>query len=89
MSVLCSYSFQDYKSIKEKQRIYFLCNKEEKSTLSKRLETLKCIYRARDLGYMPSNELTPEKFVKIVKAFKWKNTKIKVLGPKDIEKKKL
>jgi hypothetical protein len=36
---------------------------------------------------MPTNDLSPEIFAKIIKDVKWKNTKIKVLSPKDIEKK--
>jgi leucyl aminopeptidase len=36
---------------------------------------------------MPSNDLTPEAFMKHVKSFKWRSTKVKILTPKDIEKK--
>jgi len=86
---LRKYKFQDFKSQKKIQKIFFLTTKEDEASLKVRVSTLECIYMARDLWSMPSSELTPEYFAKKIKSHKWKNTKIKVLNNKDIDKKKL
>jgi len=57
----------------------------EKSILE-REKTLENIVFARDLGSMPSNDLYPESFAKIVKKTKFKNTKVKILDYKKIQK---
>jgi len=54
--------------------------------IENRIKTLENIVLARDLGTMPSNELTPEKFANIVKKTKFKNTRIKILDYKKIVK---
>jgi leucyl aminopeptidase len=38
---------------------------------------------------MPANDLTPEEFAKIVKKTKFKNTKVKILDYKKIQKLKM
>jgi leucyl aminopeptidase len=39
------------------------------------------------LAETPANDLNPEDFVKIIKKTKFKNTKIRILTSKDIQKK--
>jgi len=51
-----------------------------------RYETLQNIVFARNLGNMPANDLFPESFAKIVKKTKFKNTKVKILDYKKIQK---
>ncbi len=86
-SVLSRYKFQKYLSEKKEDEINILCDIDFKKTLSTRLETLENITLARDLWEMPACDLYPESFVEIIKKTKWKNTKVKVLTPKDLEKK--
>lgn len=86
---LSRHSFQDCKSKKDLDVAYAFVNSKTKAKVKERLLTIDNISFARDLGEMPSNKLTPEAFVKLVKSTKLKNTKVKVLSPKDIEKKGL
>ena len=92
MSVLSKYTFSDYKSekkAKEKPETYFLTSKTSEKQLEERINTLKCITNARDLWSIPASDLTPESFAKKIKSYKWKNSKVKILNSKDIDKKKL
>ncbi len=94
-SILSRYKFQDYKSKKEKDKYNFLVNKEDEKTLenpnifedTKKL--IENIVLARDLGNMPSNDLHPEAFAKIVKNTEFKNTKVKVFDYKKIKELKM
>jgi leucyl aminopeptidase len=58
----------------------------EKKQAKARLETIKNIILARDLGFKPSNELYPETFAKLVEKTKFKNTKVKIFDTKKLEK---
>ena len=87
--ILSRYKFEKYKTKKEKEELYILDDWKNEKWLKDRLKTLENIKLSRDLWETPSNDLTPEKFVKLVKNTKFKNTKIKILTPKDIEKKGL
>jgi len=69
------------KKLSRKSELEYL----EKSILE-REKTLENIVFARDLGSMPSNDLYPESFAKIVKKTKFKNTKVKILDYKKIQK---
>jgi len=59
-------------------------NFEEK--IFDRYSTLENIVLARNLGTMPANDLTPEEFAKVIKKTKFKNTKVKILDYKKIQK---
>lgn len=85
--ILSRYKFEKYKTEKKEDLINIICNKDNKDKLKNRLETIENIILARDLGEIPACDLTPENFAKIVKATKFKNTKVRILTPKDIEKK--
>ena len=63
--------------------------KDLEDLLKQRISTLENIVLARDLWTMPSNELYPESFSKLVKDTKFKNTKVKILDYKKIQKLKL
>jgi len=89
IATLSKYKFTDYKSDKKKKETFFLTTKFWEKALSERLDTLKCIMTARDLWSIPASDLTPELFAKKIKSFKWKNSKVKILNSKDIDKKKL
>ena len=73
-------------SEKKEDIINIVCEEKYKKKLEERLETLNNIILARDLWETPTSDLSPELFVKKVKEIKWKNTKIKVLWPKEVEK---
>lgn len=87
--LLSRYKFQNYLTEKKEDEINIVCESDYKVEVEKRLETLNNIKLARDLWETPTSDLCPEKFVKKIKETKWKNTKVKVLSPKDIEKKGL
>jgi len=92
MSILSRYKYTEYKTNKKekkKDKIKILLNDDNENILLDRIYTLENIILARDLGTMPSNELFPESFAQIVKDTKFKNTKIKVLDYKKIQKKEL
>ncbi len=91
ISVLSRYKYTDFKTdeeSKKKDKINILLNKENigEKAINARISTLENIVLARDLWSMPSNELYPESFVKIVEKTKFKNTKIEVFDYKKIEK---
>jgi len=84
--LLSRYKFQEYKSEKKEDKIYFIVNDNNKKDLKKRLSTIENIILARDLGSKPSNDLYPETFAQIIKKTKFKNTKVKIFDSKKIEK---
>lgn len=86
---LTKYSFEDYKTEKQEKNIFFLTSSKQEKKCKKRLKTLECVLMARQLWSMPSSDLTPASFAKRIKNYKWKNTKIRILSSKEIEKKKL
>ncbi|MDD3793266.1 MAG: leucyl aminopeptidase family protein [Candidatus Gracilibacteria bacterium] len=88
-SLLSRYKYQEYKSEKQNDEIFFIVNDKNKDIFKHRLKTIKNILLARDLGFKPSNELYPETFAKLIKENKFKNTKVKIFDFKDIQKKKL
>ena len=80
-----------------KQKTIYLAAKKKKiskknsfeileNIFNDRISTLENIVSARDLWSMPSNELFPESFANIVKKTKFKNTKVKILDYKKIQK---
>jgi len=85
--LLSRYKFEDYKTKKSKQKINIKIDINNKALVQDRLSTLENIILSRDLWETPSMDLTPEAFVKMVKNTKFKNIKIRILRPKDIEKK--
>ncbi|MGB2110748.1 MAG: hypothetical protein ACPHY8_02230 [Patescibacteria group bacterium] len=84
---LSNYSFDEYKSKSEEKNYSVFIDKSLNKTVELEKELIENICLARDLGETPSNFLYPESFAKKVKNTKWKNTKIKILTPKQIEKK--
>ena len=85
-TLLSRYTFQNYKSEKKEDRINCICEKKDTAFFQDRLDTIKNIFFARDLGETPTHDLTPEKFAKACKKVKFKNTKVKVFWPKEIDK---
>lgn len=88
-TLLARYKFQRYKSEKKHDTISLICAKKDISLFEERIETIKNIIFARELWETPTHDLTPEKFAKIAKDIKFKNTKVKVFWPKDIDKMKM
>jgi len=88
-SLLSRYKYQEYKSEKTNDEIFFIIDDKNKEIFKQRLKTIKNIIFTRDLGFKPSNELYPESFAKLAKETKFKNTKVKIFDFKDIQKKKL
>jgi leucyl aminopeptidase len=84
---LSNYSFDKYKTNKEEKSYMVVIDKKYNDIVQAELDLINNICLARDLGETPSNDLYPESFTKLVKSTKFKNTKIKVLSPKQIEKK--
>lgn len=84
---LSNYSFDEYKSEKQEKNYFVLVDKSLESQVEIEKELIENICLARDLWETPSNYLYPETFAKKVKETKFKNTKIKILSPKQIEKK--
>lgn len=84
---LSNYTFDEYKSKKEEKKYNVLVDKSLLKQVEVEKELIENICLARDLGETPSNVLYPESFAKKVKNTQWKNTKIKILSPKQIEKK--
>ncbi len=88
--VLSSFPFEKYKSETQKKNFTIFIQEESlKKELLGRYETLKNVLLCRELWNTPPCDLTPELFVKKIKEIKWKNTKLKVLNSKDIQKQKL
>jgi len=88
ISILWKYNFDRYISEKKKQEVkFFIEEKSEEKDLKQRHKTIKNICFVRDLVETPASDLSPEKFADLVKNTKFKNIKVKVLTPKDVEKK--
>ena len=88
--ILSRYKFTKYKTVDDKKdKINVLVDKENEKIVEERLETIENIILARNLWETPACDLTPESFANIIKKTKWKNTKVKILSPKNIEKKGL
>lgn len=86
--ILRKYEFNTYKSEKKDIKLSFLvASKEQKHILQERQKTLSNIVLSKKLWETPASDLTPENFVKIIKETKFKNIKVKVLSPKEVEKK--
>ncbi len=85
--ILSRYKFETYKSKKEESVLNIFIDKKQNKVVNERLSTLENIILARNLWETPACDLSPENFAKIIKKTKWKNTKVKVFSPKDIEKK--
>jgi len=64
--LLSRYKFQEYKTKKENDEINFIVNEKNKEIFDSRLKTIKNIILARNLGFMPSNDLYPETFANII-----------------------
>ena len=86
-SILARYKFQKYKSEKKKFTSSVIVDKKDKEEIEEKLSTLENVLLARELAETPANDLTPEDFVKIVKKTKFKKTKVRILTPKDLQKK--
>lgn len=87
ISILGRYKFQKYLTEKKEDTIFMLVETEkQKKKMQERLKTVENIIYTRDLVETPASDMTPEDFVNIVKNAKFKNTKIKILWPKEIEK---
>ncbi len=84
--LLSRYKFQKYLTEKKEDEINIFCENDNRQILEDRLKTIDNIIIARDLWETPTCDLYAEKFAEIIKKTKWKNTKIKILSPKDIEK---
>jgi leucyl aminopeptidase len=84
--LLSRYNFDQYKTEKNTDEIYFFCDKRDNIELESTYNLVQNIILARDLWETPASDLTPEAFAKLVKKTKFKNTKIKILSPKQIEK---
>ena len=84
--ILSRYKFQEYKSEKEEDEIVFIVNPENQKIYEERINTIKNIVKARDLWFMPSNDLFPESFADLVNSSRFKNIKVKVLDYKKIQK---
>lgn len=84
--LLSRYKYQEYKTKKEIDEINFIVNEKNEQIFDSRLKTIKNITLARNLGFMPSNELYPETFSNIIWDTKFKNTKVKIFDFKKIEK---
>ncbi|MCP4522841.1 MAG: hypothetical protein GY828_01345 [Candidatus Gracilibacteria bacterium] len=87
--VLSTYKFDQYKSEKKETNIYFYTDEKYISELEDTYQLTQNIILARELGETPSSDLTPEIFAKLVKKTKFKNIKVKILTPKQVEKKGL
>lgn len=87
ISILWRYKFQKYLSEKKEDKIYILLEDEkQKKEILERYTTLENIIKTRDLVETPASDLSPEIFANIIKNTKFKNTKIKILWPKEVEK---
>lgn len=88
--ILSRYKFLQYKTNKkekEEDEINIFIDKKSEKIVKDRLKTIENIVFARDLTNTPPNYLFPKTFVDIIKKIKFKNIKIKILWPKEIEKK--
>lgn len=84
--LLSRYKYQEFKTKKEEDNINIITTQDNEKIIDDRVSTIKNIILARDLGFMPSNELYPESFANIISSTKFKNTKIKILDSNKIEK---
>lgn len=87
VGILSRYKFQKYKSEKKESHTHVFISNQYTSQVEERMKTLENIVLARDLWETPANDLTPEAFANMVKNTNFKNTKVSLLTPEDIEKK--
>ncbi len=93
IALLAKYKFDYYLEEKNNLELKILKNfseKEEKKIFEKekkeKEELIKNIFASRDLVSLSTPEKTPEKIIKLIKSYKLKNTKIKILDHKKIKK---
>lgn len=84
--LLSRYKYQEFKTEKQNDEINIFVLDIDEKIIDDRIDTIKNIFLARDLGFMPANELYPESFAKIIWDTKFKNTKIKILDSNKVEK---
>ena len=93
IALLAKYKFDYY--LEEKQNLELkifkeFSTKEDKKIFEKekkqKEELIKNIFASRDLVALSTPEKTPEKIIKLIKSYKLKNTKIKILDYKKIKK---
>lgn len=85
--VLSRYLYDFHKTDRKKVKNTVFVNSQTKKIVQNSLELIENITLARDLWEMPSNHLTPESFTKIIKKITFKNVTVKIISPKNIEKK--
>lgn len=84
--LLARYKYEEYKTEKKPDNIYFIVHWEQEKIAKQRLKTIENIILARNLATMPANDLNPENFANIVKKTKFKSTKVRVFDFKDIKR---
>jgi leucyl aminopeptidase len=83
---LGKYKYEEYKTEKTEVDFNFVTTNENKSELEARVKTLENVCLSRDMVNRPTCDKTPEKIEEYVKNLNFKNTKIKVLDYKEIQK---
>ena len=78
------YRFDTFLSRKKPKTAEIVGRKTRETELAAR--RVDAVYLARDLVNLPSNEKYPEKFAEYVGSLSWRNTKVRVLGRKELEK---
>lgn len=84
--ILWKYDYSEFKTDKKSLELNIVCDEILNIFLEERINTLTNITNIRDLVNKPSNEKTPEKYLKIIKNISFKNTKVKVIEYDDIKK---
>jgi leucyl aminopeptidase len=84
--LLRKYEYDFYKSEKKDFEFFVEVSENNLHYFEERYQTLLTIMECRDLVNKPANDKTPDKYVQIVKALKFKNVKVKVLEYEEIKR---
>lgn len=84
--LLRKYEYDFYKSEKKNFEFFVEVTESNLYHFEERYKTLLCVMECRDLVNKPANDKTPDKYVQIVKALKFKNVKVKVLEYEEIKR---
>jgi leucyl aminopeptidase len=84
--LLRKYEYDFYKSEKKDFDFFVEVSESNLYHFEERYKTLLCMMECRDLVNKPANDKTPDKYVQIVKALKFKNIKVKVLEYEEIKR---
>ena len=83
---LSTYSYDVFLTKKEEKSYEIYVPLSEKKSLESHVPLLEAITRARDIINLPPTDTRPEAFIEHIRAFKWKNFKLRIIDAKELKK---